>query len=1229
MHHEGENEKHKRRQLIIFPKFGMFTGSTKQRKVDYSGGKKRDTERKDFLLKQARLREDRAAERLRVNSATKIQKNFRCHRCYIHMRQTFGQEFDKRISDIKKLEMVFASTNKTFSTPLEVILVMIRLLTFSKLDVDMDRCDQSKQRVISLLPIILKSIKVSRANEQNKSSYSHIIHAIDVSSNGAHHWQFLSSTFLVNILQFLEEKHRGRIDLSMHEYDLLIEGAVEFLTYLLTSSSSSSSSSSSINVDIGNTMECAKVGVLRLSIKNICSLLRSLVVVDEYFIDAIFDEKNAGERLVKVLTASISCAASILPSSFFSSQLLACNKRAYVNSWSCFTDIILTIHNLGGIAKLGPIIADMNKDNGEKWALVMQLSAIFREKKTEVNYDIVKKLSFLCNFCECYFNHENKTTNQSRSLNQCLLLVPRERTLSDSLSTIENSWVHILSTCILSLPLHSLIDSTQADTFPVVNEAELVTESVKILNTGRGGGLKRLDTMVFLARVNAKSTEASNCASLLSTTSIFESSRVLESMFSRQVLVDLLYSSLRNRSMTKDLPVSTLTSIVHMVVSIYTRVLLCCPPVNNKAYMAQLAAQKSTTRTMVLNVLAFAQPKLSLLLWEYLLMINLDQAVVAPKQVGHKERHENNMMVMEVFFLFCTVLYHQLLATDDDELLGERGIEGKMGVVIENDENILMPVETLRHIVCTLRQFLYQAYWVESTMQTTSHASLFDLQLLLAATKLFNHMCVINERRKFLRESDFLWQLAPSDVTIVGENNNHDNSNGMNDNGVEGEQEIESLDGFRFPNPNTKIVLTTVPQVVSFKKRVEIFETLISADKTMVAGNGPLNMWNFHTSQPNSMIEIKRDDILGSSIQEIGDYGPGRLKARIQVQFVSDQGVQEPGIDGGGLFKEFLEELCRIGFNNSNANGSLGLFTSTSAELLVPSPSAECTMGKNAFLYFNFMGKILGKAVYERILVETEFSPVFLNVLLGRLNQTDDLVHFDSVLYRSLMQMKRYMSTGGNIEDLGLFFEVTRTHKDGTVLSTEPLIPNGSSIPVTNENAMMYIHRLANFKLNTEISGASKSFLQGFRDLIPVNWIRMFNPKELQLLIGGEDRVIDIANMKANVGYAGGFAESQPYIQEFWRFIGDMSSEQQQKFLKFVTSCPRSPLLGFEALNPRFGILKIPTHDQGDDPSAVSEKLPSAATCMNLLKLPQYSTVGKLKEKLLYAIESNSGFELS
>lgn len=103
--------------------------------------------------------------------------------------------------------------------------------------------------------------------------------------------------------------------------------------------------------------------------------------------------------------------------------------------------------------------------------------------------------------------------------------------------------------------------------------------------------------------------------------------------------------------------------------------------------------------------------------------------------------------------------------------------------------------------------------------------------------------------------------------------------------------------------------------------------------------------------------------------------------------------------------------------------------------------------------------------------------------------------------------------------------------------------------------------------------------------------------------------------------------------------------EDQANLLKFVTSCARQPLLGFKQLNPPFCIQKVPTHEQ----ESIDEinrrissaqgyryteyvnppKLPTAATCMNLLKLPEYSSLEMLKEKLLYSIRSQSGFELT
>ena len=65
--------------------------------------------------------------------------------------------------------------------------------------------------------------------------------------------------------------------------------------------------------------------------------------------------------------------------------------------------------------------------------------------------------------------------------------------------------------------------------------------------------------------------------------------------------------------------------------------------------------------------------------------------------------------------------------------------------------------------------------------------------------------------------------------------------------------------------------------------------------------------------------------------------------------------------------------------------------------------------------------------------------------------------------------------------------------------------------------------------------------------------------------------------------------------QWFWEAIQSFSPEEQGQFLKFVTSCSRPPLLGFERLNPPICVQRVPDGEEG--------RLPSSATCMNLLKV--------------------------
>jgi len=47
------------------------------------------------------------------------------------------------------------------------------------------------------------------------------------------------------------------------------------------------------------------------------------------------------------------------------------------------------------------------------------------------------------------------------------------------------------------------------------------------------------------------------------------------------------------------------------------------------------------------------------------------------------------------------------------------------------------------------------------------------------------------------------------------------------------------------------------------------------------------------------------------------------------------------------------------------------------------------------------------------------------------------------------------------------------------------------------------------------------------------------------------------------------------------------------------------------------------------DVAKPDDMLPTSATCFNVLRIPAYSSEKVLKEKLLYAIYSNAGFELA
>lgn len=77
-----------------------------------------------------------------------------------------------------------------------------------------------------------------------------------------------------------------------------------------------------------------------------------------------------------------------------------------------------------------------------------------------------------------------------------------------------------------------------------------------------------------------------------------------------------------------------------------------------------------------------------------------------------------------------------------------------------------------------------------------------------------------------------------------------------------------------------------------------------------------------------------------------------------------------------------------------------------------------------------------------------------------------------------------------------------------------------------------------------------------------------------------------------------------------------MSCEEKSLLLLYITSCSRPPTLGFGSMKPKICI----SRDEDVD------HLPTANTCMNVLRLPNYKNKALLKKKLLYAINSKAGF---
>jgi len=367
-----------------------------------------------------------------------------------------------------------------------------------------------------------------------------------------------------------------------------------------------------------------------------------------------------------------------------------------------------------------------------------------------------------------------------------------------------------------------------------------------------------------------------------------------------------------------------------------------------------------------------------------------------------------------------------------------------------------------------------------------------------------------------------------------------------------------------FATPRLNI-LHNVPFFIPFETRVEIFRGFIERNR-QIYGNNPAM---FLDPEASAQTPIQRSRILEDAFEQLSGMGRKGWKSPFRIKLVDQFGLEEAGIDGGGLTKEFLTGVCKEAFDPKQ-----GLFMETPERLLYPSTKPDAL---EYLRYYEFVGRIVGKCLYENVLVDVEFAPFFLLRWFGRHAYLDDLPSLDKQIYQGLVFLKQYQ---GDFEELALTF--SNPVGDGEDHHDIDLIPNGRNIPVTYQNRLEYIQLVANYRLNVSMHKQASAFVRGLSDLIDVKWLVMFNQKELQTLVGGaEGKAIDVEELRRNT-VLGGYTDRDKTVRLFWEVMKEMKEEDKRKVLKFVTSVERPPLLGFTELYPKFSIRKA-----GDDDTRV------------------------------------------
>ena len=243
-------------------------------------------------------------------------------------------------------------------------------------------------------------------------------------------------------------------------------------------------------------------------------------------------------------------------------------------------------------------------------------------------------------------------------------------------------------------------------------------------------------------------------------------------------------------------------------------------------------------------------------------------------------------------YVFVCALVHVLIVTDDTEI---------------HDMERPIPQHQLRRCIQILKQLLYRASCVDDASHSDSastggndgkrasqDSNYFGLALISASSRAMRDLYDRSSRKPLCVPK--LWLVEDLMEREIRACKTHG-------------QYVALLDA---------PVLRVCPFLVSFKRRLKIFERIVTTNRVEIQGENSPNPFHTNPLKPGIPVRITRGRILEDGLATMNKLGVG-MRQRISVQYHNEAGAREDGVDAGGLFKEFWTDLCAIAFDPNYA----------------------------------------------------------------------------------------------------------------------------------------------------------------------------------------------------------------------------------------------------------------------------------------------------------------------